>query len=153
MNLEKHKGLSLFVYILSNIFYIFGIAILYKLLFRLYYYYLFVIIPTLFLLTTLTIVNFIKIIFVISSMIFSRNDNSEVNNTLKKGYAYINRTCKYVLIGIFAALLTSIMILDIILCVRKGMYILVSISIVIWILLYYILFQVIVKMIKKEIRL
>lgn len=153
MNLEKHKGFSLFIYILSNIFYIIGIVIVYKLLLKLNYYYLFVTIPTLFLLTTLTIVNFIKIFFVIISMIFSRNDNSEVNNTLKKGYAFINRTCKYVLIGIFAALLTSIMILDIILCIHKEMYILVSLSIVVWILLYYILFRVIVKMIKKEIRL
>ncbi len=153
MNLEKHRGLSLIIYLLSNVFYIIGIFIIYKFLFNLHYYYLFVTIPTLFLFITLTIVNFIKIILVIISSIFGRNDNSEVNNSLNRCLAYLNRTCKYVLIGIFTALLTSIMVLDVIFCVRKEMYLLLSLSIVVWILLYYILFRVIVKMIRKEIRL
>ncbi len=153
MDLEKHRGLSLFIYIISIAFYVAGIFIIYKFLLELHFYYLFITIPLLFLLATLSIVNFIKSIFVIISMIFGRNDNSEVNNGLKKCFAFINRTCKYVLIGIFTALLTSIMILDVILCIHKSLYILVSLSIVVWLLLYYILFRVVVKMIKKEIRL
>ncbi len=153
MNLEKHRGLSLLVYILSIAFYGAGIVVIYKYLFDLHFFYLFITIPLLFLLVVLTVVNAIKIVFVIISMIFGRNDNSEINNTLKKGISYVNRTCKYTLIGIFAALLSSIMILDIILCIQKEMYLLISLSIVVWILLYYLLFRMVVKMIKKEIRL
>ena len=39
MNLEKHRGLSLIIYLLSNVFYIIGIFIIYKFLFNLHYYY------------------------------------------------------------------------------------------------------------------
>lgn len=152
MDFEKHRVLSLIIYILSIAFYVSGIVLIYKLLFRLHYYYLFITIPILFLLVTLSLVNLIKIILAIISLIFGRNDNSEVYSTLKRSFSFINRLCKYILIGIFAALLTSIMILDIIICIHKGLYILVSVSIVIWILLYYILFKLIVNMIKKEIR-
>ncbi len=153
MNLEKNSILRLITYIASIVFYLVGIVAIYKFLFDLHYYYLFVTIPLLFLLVTLLIVNFIKMICTIISMIFGRNDNSEVNNSIKNILTYVNRICKYILIGIFAALLTSIMALDIIICIHKSLYILVSLSIVVWILLYYILFRVVVKMIRKEIKL
>ena len=65
----------------------------------------------------------------------------------------VKNICNYTLIGIFTALLTSVMILDIILCVVFEKYVLVALSIVIWVLLYYMLFTEVIKMIKKEIRL
>lgn len=151
--MKENNILRLIAYVASIAFYIVGIVIIYSFLFDLNYYYLFVTIPLLFLLVTLSIVNFIKIILTIISMIFGRNDNNEVNNSIRKWTSFVNRICKYVLIGIFAALLTSIMALDVIICIQKSLYILVSLSIVVWIVLYYLLFRVVVKMIKKEIRL
>ena len=64
-----------------------------------------------------------------------------------------NQIYKYTLIGIFIALITSVMILDIMLCVTFENYFLLTISIVIWILLYYLIFRIIVGVIKKEISL
>jgi ABC-type transport system involved in Fe-S cluster assembly fused permease/ATPase subunit len=107
----------------------------------------------LFLSLTIVLECIIKLLLVIVSLIFGRNDNDEVNEFIEKGIKGVSNLTKYVLIGIFAALLFSLMVLDIIICVFYEKYILVALSIVIWILLYYILFRVIVKMIRKEIRL
>lgn len=125
----------------------------YQTLVEIQYYYLFIIIPMLFLSLTLIIECLIRLLLLIVSLIFGRNGNEEINDFIENSIKQVNRLTKYVLIGIFAALLFSIMVLDIILCVFHEMYTLVALSIVVWILLYYVLFRVIVKMIKKEIKL
>ena len=146
MNSKKKNAIILVIYFLCLIFYIFGIVKLYKFLFNLHYYFLFVTIPILFLFVTLCITTIFKIIFSICEMTFG------VKDFLISANEYTTRICKYVLIGIFMALLFSLMVLDIILCVNKGKYVLLSLSIVVWILLYYLLFTSIVKLIKREIR-
>ena len=118
-----------------------------------HYYYLFVTIPVLFLLVALNIWNITKLILTLVSLIFGRNDNEEINRFIKNAIINVNQTCKYVLIGIFTAMLSTVMILDIIICINSNELVLLSVSIVIWILLYYLLFRNIVKMIKKEIQL
>ena len=84
---------------------------------------------------------------------FSKNDNDEVLKSINKRIYEINQLYKYTLIGIFIALLTTVMILDIIVCVTFEKFNLLAISIVIWILLYYSIFYIIVKIVKKQISL
>lgn len=127
--------------------------IFYKMLIEMHYYYLFITIPMLFLSLTVIAQCVLRLLLLIVSLIFGRNDNDEVNEFIEKSIKKVSSITKYVLIGIFAALLFSIMVLDIILCVFYEKYVLVALSIVVWILLYYILFRIIVKMIRKEIRL
>lgn len=152
MEPQRNKVLNITFYIVSIIFYVAISLTIYNLLIVVPYYYLFIVIPALFLFCTLSLMNIIKTMLTIVSMVFGRNDNDEVEafiNNLIKG---TNQLCKYILIGIFVALLTSVMILDVIYCLNKEKYTFIAISIVIWILLYYLLFRNIVKMIRKQIR-
>ena len=81
----------------------------------------------------------------IISMVFGRNGNEETIIFIAKAIDFINRITKYTLIGIFTTLLSSIMILDIIMCVNDGNYSLLIISSIIWIVLFYSILKVIVK--------
>jgi hypothetical protein len=116
-------------------------------------YYLFIVIPILFMSITIGFINLIKLILTIISLIFGRNDNEEIPKFINRVIYNVNQIYKYTLIGIFIALITSVMILDIMLCVTFENYFLLTISIVIWILLYYLIFRIIVGVIKKEISL
>lgn len=153
MNFKRNKLLSITLNIVIITIFLLAFVINTQLLLELKYYYLFVTIPMLFLCLTMIISSIIKLLLVISSLIFGRHDNDEVNEYIEKIINKINDLTKYVLIGIFTTLLTSVMVLDIILCVLNEKYLLVALSIVVWILLYYILFRQIVKLIRKEIRL
>lgn len=153
MNFKRNKLLSITLNIVIITIFLLAFVINTQLLLELEYYYLFVTIPMLFLCLTMIISSVIKLLLVISSLIFGRHDNDEVNEYIEKIINKINDLTKYVLIGIFTTLLTSVMVLDIILCVLNEKYLLVALSIVVWILLYYILFRQIVKLIRKEIRL
>lgn len=153
MELERHRILSLTIYIVCTSLYLVGCFLIYSTFLRLNPYYLFITIPVFFLLLSLLIVNFIKIILTFISLAFGRNDNDEINNKIHNSLNNLNRLFKYVLIGIFITLLSSIMILDVILCINKSMYFILALSIVIWVLLYYVLFCIIIKIIKREIRL
>lgn len=127
--------------------------VFYELILKMHYFYLFITIPMLFLFITITLENIIIMFFQISKLIFGRNDNTEISEFIDNAIKKVKNICNYTLIGIFTALLTSVMILDIILCVVFEKYVLVALSIVIWVLLYYMLFTEVIKMIKKEIRL
>lgn len=153
MNFKRNKLLSITLNIVIITIFLLAFVINTQLLLELKYYYLFVTIPMLFLCLTMIISSVIKLLLVISSLIFGRHDNDEVNEYIEIIINKINDLTKYVLIGIFTTLLTSVMVLDIILCVLNEKYLLVALSIVVWILLYYILFRQIVKIIRKEIRL
>lgn len=153
MKLRRGKIMTITSYIVSIIIYVIISLAIYNTLIKLHYYYLFITIPLLFLFFSLICYNFVKIVLVSMSLLFEDNDTKEIEDKINQMLDDVNRIFKYVLIGIFMALLTSIMILDIIFCISKGKYEFVAISIVIWILLYYILFIQIVKMVKKEIRL
>ena len=153
MNFKRNKLLSITLNIVIITIFLLAFVINTQLLLELKYYYLFITIPILFLCLTIIISSGLKLLRLISSLIFGRHDNDEVNEYIEKIINKINDLTKYVLIGIFTTLLTSVMVLDIILCVLNEKYLLVALSIVVWILLYYILFRQIVKIIRKEIRL
>lgn len=153
MDFKRNKLLRITLNIVGITLFLLLSLVFYKLLIQLHYYYLFITIPMLFLSLTVIVECIIRLLLIIISLIFGRNDNDEVNEFIETAIKKVSNLTKYVLIGIFAALLFSIMVLDITLCVFYEKYILVALSIVIWILLYYILFRVIVKMIRKEIRL
>ena len=153
MDFKRNKLLRITLNIVGITLFLLLSLVFYKLLIQLHYYYLFITIPMLFLSLTVIVECIIRLLLIIVSLIFGRNDNDEVNEFIENAIKKVSNLTKYVLIGIFAALLFSIMVLDITLCVFYEKYILVALSIVIWILLYYILFRVIVKMIRKEIRL
>ena len=153
MFLKRNKLLRITLNIVGITLFSMLSLVTYQTLVEIQYYYLFIIIPMLFLSLTLIIECLIRLLLLIVSLIFGRNGNEEINDFIENSIKQVNRLTKYVLIGIFAALLFSIMVLDIILCVFHEMYTLVALSIVVWILLYYVLFRVIVKMIKKEIKL
>ena len=123
----------------------------YRLLLITNIYNLFVVIPILFMSVATGLFNLVKLILTIITLIFDRNDNDEITKYMTKVIYNVNQIYKYTLIGIFIALLTAVMILDIILCVTFEQYFLLAISIVIWILLYYLIFYVIVGVIKKQI--
>ena len=114
--------------------------VFYEIILIIHYLYLFITIKILFLFITITLENIIIMFFQISKLIFGRNDNTEVSDFIEKSIKKVKSISKYTLIGVFTALLTSVMILDIILCVVFEKYILVALSIVIWVLLYYMLF-------------
>ena len=152
MELKRNKILNITFYIISIIFYTIISYFIYKLLVAVSYYYLFILIPLLFLFCTLNIINIVKMLLTIVQMVFGRNDNNEVSEYIDKLIKSTNQLCKYFLIAIFTSLLTSVMILDIIYCLNKEKYTFIAFSIVIWILLYYFLFNYIVKMIRKQIR-
>ncbi len=125
----------------------------YKLLLIANKYYLFIVIPILFMSVATGLFNLIKLILTIVTMIFDRNDNDEIPKFMNKVVYNVNQIYKYTLIAIFITLLTSVMILDVMLCVTFEQFFLLAISIVIWILLYYLIFHIIVGIIKKEINL
>ena len=125
----------------------------YKLLLIANKYYLFIVIPILFMSVATGLFNLIKLILTIVTMIFDRNDNDEIPKFMNKVVYNVNQIYKYTLIAIFITLLTSVMILDVMLCVSFVQFFLLAISIVIWILLYYLIFHIIVGIIKKEINL
>lgn len=153
MEFKRNKLKSITLYVVSLTIYLIGIFIFRNLLTQLHYYYLFATIPLLFLFVSMSICDAIKLFLNICSLVFGRHDNDEINDFIENCISFMIRLSKYILIGIFTALLSSVMILDIIVCVNYDKYVLVAISIVVWILLYYMLFANIVKMIKKEIRL
>lgn len=153
MDTKKHKFKLVTGYIATiTIFFVLSIYF-YQLLLVANKYYLFVVIPILFLSASIAIFNLIKLLLTITSFIFGRNDNDEALTAINNKIYDVNQLYKYTLIGIFITLLTTVMILDIILCVTFEQYILLSISIVIWILLYYSIFYIIVKIAKKQISL
>lgn len=153
MDFRRNKLIRITSNIVGITLFLLVSLLFYKLLVELHYYYLFITIPMLLLSLTIITQCIIRLLLLIVSLIFGRNDNDEVNDFIENSIKKVGNLTKYILIGIFAALLFSIMVLDIILCVFYEKYVLVALSIVVWILLYYILFRVIVKMIRKEIRL
>ncbi|MBE6145401.1 MAG: hypothetical protein E7171_02145 [Firmicutes bacterium] len=153
MNSKRHKFKLITGYIaVITIFFVLSI-IFYNLLLTTNKYYLFIVIPLLFLSISTSLFNLLKLLFTIVSFMFSKNDNDEVLKSINKRIYEINQLYKYTLIGIFIALLTTVMILDIIVCVTFEKFNLLAISIVIWILLYYSIFYIIVKIVKKQISL
>lgn len=153
MNSKRHKFKLITGYIaVITIFFVLSI-IFYNLLLTTNKYYLFIVIPLIFLSISTSLFNLLKLLFTIVSFMFSKNDNDEVLKSINKRIYEINQLYKYTLIGIFIALLTTVMILDIIVCVTFEKFNLLAISIVIWILLYYSIFYIIVKIVKKQISL
>lgn len=150
MDMSRNKLLSITFYIICILLYVFASYISYNLLFELNYYLLILTIPALLLFLSLSISSTMKLLVIVFSMIFSQNDNTEVLEYTNALLNYINRIEKYVLFGIFLAFLSSIMILDIILCAKKEQYTLVSFSIVVWIFLHYLLFKNIITLVKNE---
>lgn len=133
-----------------TIFFVISIY-LYNLLITTNKYYLFIVIPILFLSLSTGLLNLFKLILTIITFIFDRNDNDEVIKFINKVIRGLNQFYKYILIGIFISLLTTVMILDVILCISFQQYILLAISIVIWIMLYYMIFYIIIYIIKRRI--
>ncbi len=151
MTSKRHKFKLVTGYIaVITIFFVLSI-VFYNLLLTTNKYYLFIVMPILFLCISTTLFNLLKLIFTIVSFAFYKNDNDEVLKSINKRIYEINQLYKYTLIGIFIALLTTVMILDIIVCVTFEKYNLLAISIVVWILLYYSIFYVIIKIIRKQI--
>ena len=153
MNENTHKLKLVTGYIATiTIFFVLSIYF-YRLLLVANKYYLFVVIPILFLSASIGLFNLIKLLLTIVSFIFGRNDNDETLTIINAKIYEVNQLYKFTLIGIFISLLTTVMILDIILCVTFEQYFLLAISIVIWILLYYLIFYILIKTAKKQISL
>ncbi len=152
MEFRRNKILLITTYAICFLLYLIASIISYNSIFVLNHYYLFITIPVSILFITLTIHNFIKMILIIVSLIYGKNGNSDTSDKIEEMITGTNQTCKYILIAIFVALLSSTVILDTAFCITKEKYTFLGISIVIWILLYYLLFKNIIEMIKKEIK-
>ena len=152
MEFRRNKILLITTYAICFLLYLIASIITYNSIFVLNHYYLFITIPVSILFITLTIHNFIKMILIIVSLIYGKNGNSDTSDKIEEMITGTNQTCKYILIAIFVALLSSTVILDTAFCITKEKYTFLGISIVIWILLYYLLFKNIIEMIQKEIK-
>ncbi len=150
MDVNRNKLISITFYVVCIMLYVFASFVCYNLLFRLNYYLLILTIPALLLFLSLAISSTMKLLIIVFSMVFGRNDNTEAIDFANDLLNFVNRIERYVLFGIFLAFLSSIMILDIILCAKKEQYTLVSISIVVWIILHYLLFKNIIELVRNE---
>ena len=148
--MKRNKAVLMTFYVVSIIIYCLVAAIFYRFILLAKPYFLLVLIPCMLLFTILFLSSFIKLIIIVISMVFGRNGNDEVNVGADKVLKTVNKITRYSLIGLFLTFLTSIMILDIILCVNKEKYTLVAISIVVWILLHTLLFKNIIELIRSE---
>ncbi len=148
--MKRNKTVLMTFYVVSIIIYCLVAAILYRFILLAKPYFLLVLIPCLLLFIILFLSSFIKLIIMAISMIFGKNGNDEVNEGADKALKIVNKITRYSLIGLFLTFLTSIMILDIILCINKEKYTLVAISIVVWILLHTLLFKNIIDLIRSE---
>ena len=108
-------------------------------------YYVVLLIPMLILFLILTVSLNIKIVLSIIELIFGQNDNDEVTDKLNSYRRNINNIVEYSLMILFAILLVIIMILDILLCIKKKKYILLGVSILIWLALIYSLLKVLLR--------
>ena len=150
MDISRNKFLSITFYVICILAYVFASYVFYNALFELNYRFLILTIPALLLFLSLAISSTMKLLVIVFSMVFSRNDNTEVLEYTTALLDYINRIERYVLFGIFLVFLSSIMILDIILCAKKEQYTLISLSVVVWIFLHYLLFKNIINLVKNE---
>ena len=148
--MKRNKTLLATFYVVSILIYLLVACLCGKLLVAVQPYFLFVLIPSLLLFSFLFLSSFSKLLLILFSAVFGRNGNDEVNEKADRILLLINKITKYSLIGLFLTFLTSIMILDIILCINKEKYVLVSISIVVWILLHTLLFKNIIELIRSE---
>ena len=140
-------------YIISITIFLILSIYLYNQLITINKYYLFIIIPILFMSISTGLLNLIKLLLTLVTFVFDRNDNEDVTNFISRLIRDLNQFYKYILIAIFISLLTTIMVIDIVLCVTYQRYELLALSIVVWILLYYSIFYIIVSIIKRKINL
>ncbi len=147
---NRNELLNITSYIVGITLYFILFLIIYFSIYKMNTYYLFVAIPMLFLFVILSLSNLSKTIITLLLMTSRKNGNEttvyKLNNTIK----IVNDITKNILIAIFITLLTSIMILDIVLCLYKDKIVLLSYSIVIWFLIYYFLFDFIKYKIQKD---
>ena len=148
--MKRSKALMMTFYVVCILLYCLTTAICYKLMISIRPYFLFIIIPLLLLFLILFLSTFSKMCLIIFSSVFGKNGNDEVNDGADKALIQINKFTKYSLIALFITFLTTVMILDIILCVNKEKYTLLAISIVVWILLHTLIFREIIILIRNE---
>lgn len=149
---NRNEILNITMYVISLIVYLLFLYLIYNLLFSLPLFYLFITIPSFFLFVILILNNLIKMILTLVKVIFGKKDNTEVRDFVYGGIKYVNKVSEYSLFGIFITMLLSLMTLDIYICVFEEAYVLLSVSIVIWILMYYFLFKGIIERIKMRVR-
>lgn len=120
---------------------ILGLALLPKLTI----YYIVLLVPMLILFSILAISFNIKIVLTIIELIFGQNDNDEVSFKLNNYRERLNLIVEYSLIILLVIIMIVIIILNIILCIKKAKYILLIISITLWLFLIYSLLKLILK--------
>ncbi len=120
---------------------ILGLALLPKLTI----YYIVLLVPMLILFSILAISFNIKIVLTIIELIFGQNDNDEVSFKLNNYRERLNLIVEYSLIILLVIIMIVIIILNIILCIKKAKYILLIISIILWLFLIYSLLKLILK--------
>ncbi len=150
--INRDEKLNIIFYIISIITYLIISVILYLTLYRINPYYLFVAIPSLFLFIILTINNLIKTILTILLMGLNKHGNYTSVEKMERAINVINDMTKSALVATFISLLTSIMILDITLCLYRDKILLLSLSLVGWFLIYYFIFDLIIYKIKLNAR-
>ena len=148
--MKRNSLLAMTFYIICICLYLVVAVICYKLMINTKAYYLFVLIPVMVLFFILFLSTISKLFLILTSMIFGRNDNDEVNDKTDILIFNVNKITKYALFGLFLSFLSSIMVLDVILCIKKEQYVLVAISIVVWVLLHTLLFKNIIDLIRSE---
>ena len=150
--IKRNDILNITFYIISFTMYSFISLLLYLSLYRVHPYYLFILIPLVFLFTILSWNQLIKKILTLIILMFRNGGNYTSEEKVYLAIDKVNSITKYILIAVFITLLVSIMILDITYCLIKDEITLLSLSIVVWFLIGYFLYDYISYKFRKKIR-
>lgn len=144
--MDINKTLTImYMHILCFLFSVTSLILGLALLPKLTIYYIVLLVPMLILFSILAISFNIKIILTIIELIFGQNDNDEVSFKLNNYRERLNLIVEYSLIILLVIIMIVIIILNIILCIKKAKYILLIISIILWLFLIYSLLKLILK--------
>ena len=110
---NKFKLITGYIAIIT-IFFVLSIYF-YRLLLVTHRYYIFIVLPILFLSISVSLFNLLKLLLTIVSFVFGRNDNDETVRSINKRIYEVNQLYKYTLIGIFVSLLTVVIALHLVL--------------------------------------
>lgn len=142
--------LIIMMYIICLVFSLSCVLLSISIIPKLNYYYISILMPMLVLFVVLSLSFIAKIFFSIIEQKYGKNDNDEVSHMINKIKKVINKITQNTILMLLVILLVVVMILDIMLCLNKEKYLLLSFSIIVWILLIYNAIKLIIGGVRKE---
>lgn len=149
--MDANKNITIIMmYIICLVFSLSCVLLGFSIIPKLNNYYISILIPMIVLFLVLALSFIVKIFFSVIEQKYGKNDNDEVTNKINKIKKVINDITQNSILMLLVILLVVVMVLDFILCINKEKYLLLSFSIVVWILLIYNAIKLIIGDIRKE---